>query len=121
MQPTEPVALPDLVDLQAFPIHDPASAGYRAAVDRARAGMRSEGCAVLGAFARPAAVARLSDEILERKHATHYSAQVINPYFHTAFNPEYPADHPVNTFIERSSGFIPGDAWDPGCATGALS
>ena len=120
MQQTEPVALSDLVDLKAFPIHDPTSAGYVAAVDSARAGLRAEGCAVLGGFVRPEAVARLNDEILKRKHATHYSAQVINPYFHTAFNPEYPADHPVNTFIERSSGFIPGDAWGPGCATDVL-
>ena len=35
----------------------------------------------------------------------------MNPYFHTEFNPDFPPGHPVNTFIERSSGFIPGDAW----------
>ena len=120
MQQTAPRSLPDLVDLQAFPIHDPASAGYVAAVDGARAGLRSEGCAVLGGFVRPDAVVRLNDEIGERKHATHYSTQVMNPYFHTLSNPDYPADHPVNTFIERSSGFIPGDAWDPGCAKDTL-
>ena len=120
MQQAAPIDLPGLVDLQAFPIHEPASAAYVAAVDAARAGLRSEGCAVLGGFVRPEAVGRLNEEILERKHATHYSTQVINPYFHTSFNPDYPADHPVNTFIERSSGFIPGDAWDRGCATDVL-
>ena len=114
------ISLPDLVDLQAFPIHDPACAGYVSAVDSARAGLRSEGCAVLGGLVRLEAVTRLNDEVLERKHATHYSTQVMNPYFHTTFNPDYPADHPVNTFIERSSGFIPGDAWDRGCATDVL-
>ncbi|NBY11813.1 MAG: arpA protein [Actinobacteria bacterium] len=36
----------------------------------------------------------------------------MNPYFHTKHNPEFPDRHPVNTFIERSSGFIPGDSWD---------
>ena len=112
--------LADLIDLRAFPIHTPASAGYVAAVDRARAGLRSEGCAVLGGFVRPEAVAKLNDEVVARKHATHYSTQVINPYFHTSFNPDYPPEHPVNTFIERSSGFIPGDAWDPCCATETL-
>ena len=120
MQHAAPIELTDLVDLQAFPIHDPASAAYVAAADAARAGLRSEGCAVLGGFVRPEAVARLNDEILERKHATHYSTQVMNPYFHTAVNSDYPPDHPVNTFIERSSGFIPGDAWDSGCATDML-
>ena len=120
MQQAVPASLSDLVDLQAFPIHAPDSAGYVAAVDSARVGLRSEGCAVLGGFVRPEAVTALNDEIGERKHATHYSTQVINPYFHTAVNSDYPADHPVNTFIERSSGFIPGDAWDPGCATDVL-
>ena len=120
MSPTEPIGLPQLVDLEAFPIHEPTSAGYVAVVDGARRGLRSEGCEVLGGFVRPDAVRRLNVEILERKHATHYSTQVINPYFHTAFNPDYPTDHPVNTFIERSSGFIPGDAWDRGCATDLL-
>ena len=120
MHQAETLGLSDLVDLQAFPIHDSACAGYVAAVDAARGGLRSEGCAVLGSLVRPEAVARLNGEIVERKHATHYSTQVINPYFHTAVNPDYPADHPVNTFIERSSGFIPGDAWDPGCATDVL-
>ncbi|MYJ30026.1 MAG: hypothetical protein F4072_08680, partial [Acidimicrobiaceae bacterium] len=120
MQHAAPIELTDLVDLQALPIHDPDSAAYVAAVDAARAGLRSEGCAVLGGFVRPKAVAQLNDEIRERKHATHYSTQVMNPYFHTAVNPDYPPDHPVNTFIERSSGFIPGDAWDSGCATDTL-
>ncbi len=120
MQYAAPIDLADLVDLQVFPIHAPASAGYVAAVDGARAGLRSEGCAVLGGFVRPDAVSALNDEIGERKHATHYSTQVMNPYFHTSFNPDYPPGHPVNTFIERSSGFIPGDAWEGGCATDTL-
>ena len=120
MQHAAPIDLTELVDLQAFPIHEPASAAYVAVVDAARAGLRTEGCAVLGGFVRPEAVAQLNDEILERKHATHYSTQVMNPYFHTAVNPDYPPDHPVNTFIERSSGFIPGDAWESGCVTDTL-
>jgi len=40
----------------------------------------------------------------------------MNPYFHTTHNPEYPEHHPVNTFIERSSGFVPGDSWDSSMA-----
>ncbi len=120
MQRTALMGLPDLVDLRAFPIDETASAGYVAAVDIARAALRAEGCAVLSGFVRPGAVGQLNDEILERKHATHYSTQVINPYFHTSFNPDYPAGHPVNTFIERSSGFIPGDAWESYSATNTL-
>ena len=117
---TTPISLPELVDLRAFPVHDPADAGYVAAVHTAQAGLRAEGCAVLSGFVRPEAVARLDAEIGDRKHATHYSTQVMNPYFHTELNPDYPPSHPVNTFIERSSGFIPGDAWESDSATNTL-
>ncbi len=113
-------ALADLVNLERFPIAEPTSPGYLAATEFARRGLRSVGCAVLEGFVRPEAVRLLNGEILERKHATHYSTEIINPYFHTAADPAYPADHVVNTFLERTSGFIPGDAWDPGCATEVL-
>ena len=112
--------LADLVDLERYPIAEPSSPRYVATVDAARRGLRSLGCAVLGGFVRPEAIRVLNDEILERKHATHYSTQIINPYFHTTVDPAYPDDHVVNTFLERTSGFIPGDAWDPGCATDTL-
>ncbi len=106
-----------LLDLDRYPLHDSGSAGYTEAVTRARAGLHADGCAVIDGLVRPNAVSVLNDEIVACKHATHYSTQNINPYFHTAPDPAYPDRHPVNTFIERSSGFIPGDAWDPNCAT----
>ena len=112
--------LADLVDLERYPIGAVSSAGYAAVIEAARRKLRSVGCAVLEGFVRPEAVRLLNDEILERKHAAHYSTEIINPYFHTTTDPAYPADHVVNTFLERTSGFIPGDAWDPGCATETL-
>ncbi len=115
-----PTRLSELVDLESFPIDEPTSVLYQHIVEIARSGLRSEGCAVLKGFVRKQAIQSLNAEVYERKHLTHYSTQVINPYFHTEFNPDYAEDHPVNTFIERSSGFIPGDAWERGCATGLL-
>jgi len=112
--------LNDLVDLDTWPIDQPESKGYGDAVDAARVGLRSVGCAVIKGLVRPAAVELLNQEIVERKHTTHYSTQVINPYFHMSPNPDYPDRHPVNTFLERSSGFIPGDSWESGCATDVL-
>ncbi|MEM7340816.1 MAG: arpA protein [Actinomycetota bacterium] len=112
--------LETLVDLDRYPIHEPNSASYVGVVDGAREELRASGCALNVDFVRPEAVNVLAAEIEERKPATHYSAQNMNPYFHTQPNPDYGPDHPVNTFIERSSGFIPGDAWDAGCATDVL-
>ena len=105
-----------LIDLDTYPIATPDSLAYAAAVASAREGLRAVGCAVVRDLLRPEGVRRLNDEIIARKHTTHFSTQMINPYFHVWPNPEYPERHPVNTFTERSSGFIPGDAWEPGCA-----
>lgn len=112
--------LNELLDLDCYPIHEPTSAAYRYAVVEARVGLRRDGCAVVQDLLRPAAVRAISDEIVARKHTTHFSTQTINPYFHVTPNPDYPDHHPVNTFIERSSGFIPGDSWEPFTATSLL-
>ncbi|MDH3301361.1 MAG: arpA protein [Acidimicrobiia bacterium] len=112
--------LGDLIDVDRYPFDQPDSAAYRAAVDAARAQLRTDGCAVIKDLIRPAALSILSSEIVERKPTTHYSTQTMNPYFHTEHNPDYPDRHPVNTFLERSSGFIPGDSWESGCATDVI-
>ena len=117
----EPVyTLSSLVDLGRYPLDRPGSDRYRKSVDEARAGLRSMGCAVVKDMVRADAVEVLAREIRDRKHTTHYSTETINPYFHTEPNPDHPTHHPVNTFIERSSGFIPGDSWKPGCALDVL-
>ncbi len=112
--------LADLLDLDRYPIHEPGSDAYISAVDVARRELRRDGCAVVKDLVRPAAVRTISDEIVARKHTTHYSTQQINPYFHVDHDDAYPHRHPVNTFIERTSGFIPGDSWEPHTATSVL-
>lgn len=115
-----PADLAELLDLDRYPLFTPLDPAYREAVDRARVALRADGCAVIDAIVRPEAVRRLSAEIVARKRTTHYSTQNINPYFHTTPDTSYPSHHPVNTFIERSSGFIPGDAWDDECAISVM-
>ncbi len=109
---TTTTSLADIVDLDRYPIDRPDTDGYRAAVANARGELRSDGCAVIKDLIRPDALRLLGSEIRERKHTTHYSTEVMNPYFHVSPDPDFPAHHPVNTFIERSSGFIPGDSWE---------
>jgi len=114
------VHITDLVDVDAYPIHEPLSSGYKEAVAAARDQLAATGCALNKDFVRPEAVRVLAAEIWANKADTHFSEQNMNPYFHTEVNEDYPLDHPVNTFIERSSGFIPGDSWQPGCANDVL-
>lgn len=107
-----PIALSDLLDLDRYPIDRPDSPDYEEAVNHARTGLRALGCAVIKDFVRPEGLERLGAEIWERKSTTHYSTQVINPYFHFHHNDDFPDHHPMNTFLERSSGFTPGDSWE---------
>jgi len=110
------VTLAELIDLDAYPINKPGSPEYQAVVDNSRQGLRAEGCAVIKDLVRPEARERLGSEIWDRKPTTHFSTQVINPYFHFHHNDDFPDHHPMNTFLERSSGFIPGDSWEDSTA-----
>ena len=114
------MTLADIIDLERYPLDDFGSPLRLAAVERAQEELRRDGCAVISNLIRPEAVNVLDQEIRARKHTTHYSTQVINPYFHVAPDPAFPDDHAVNTFLERSSGFIPGDSWESGCVTDAV-
>jgi hypothetical protein len=103
--------LGNLIDLERYPLHQPDTAAYRAAVEAARDDLQGDGCAIIRNLVRPEAVDALNAEINDRKPTTHFSTQLINPYFHTVRDRAFPDRHPINTFIERSSGFIPGDSW----------
>ena len=104
-------AMEEILDLDRYPIHQPDSAGYAAARDEARTSLRGDGCAVLKDLVRPEALAAMSAESHAIKPATHYSEMKINAYFGTEPDPTLPEHHPGNVFIERSSGFTPGDAF----------
>lgn len=108
--------LSDMIDLDRYPIDQPGTPEYADAVAAAREGLRAEGCAVVKDLVKPNALERLGAEIWERKPTTHFSTQVINPYFHFHHNDDWPDRHPMNTFLERSSGFVPGDSWEDSTA-----
>ena len=105
-------SLAELIDLNRYPIDQPTSDAYVEAVANAHSGLRADGCAVIKDLVRPEALEQLGQEIWDRKHTTHFSTQVMNPYFHFHHNDKWPEMHPMNTFLERSSGFIPGDSWE---------
>lgn len=110
----------DLVNFDIYPLDRPDSSEYQNALSEARAQLGVDGCAVIKNFLRPEAVKIISQEIVDRKSTTHFSTSSMNPYFHSTKNPDYPDRHPVNTFQERSSGFIPGDSWDSSLAIDVL-
>ena len=110
----------DLVDFNVYPLDETAGPEYKVALSHAREQLQHDGCAVIKNLLRPTAVKIISQEIIARKQTTHFSTSSMNPYFHSSKNSDYPDRHPVNTFIERSSGFIPGDSWDASLAIDVL-
>jgi hypothetical protein len=117
---TREYRIDDLVDFTLYPLDRPDCKQYKKALEDAHAQLNEDGCAIFRNLLRPTAVKTISQEIVARKSTTHFSTSSMNPYFHSTHNPEYPDHHPVNTFIERSSGFIPGDSWDSSLAIDVL-
>ena len=117
---TRSYCVDDLVDFNVYPLDETASPEYKIALFQAREQLQHDGCAVIKNLLRPTAVKIISQEIIARKQTTHFSTSSMNPYFHSTKNPDYPDQHPVNTFTERSSGFIPGDSWDSSLAIDVL-
>ena len=113
-------SIDDLINLDRYPLDQSDSESRLAAVAQARSSLARDGCAVMKDLVRPAAVTAINSEIERQRHTTHFSTETMNPYFHVTPDRAYPAHHPVNTFIERSSGFIPGDSWDSGDAINSL-
>jgi hypothetical protein len=109
----------DIVDLERYPLAELGAPGRRAAVEAARRRLRDCGAAVLPDLLRVEGRRLLSAEARSLKHLTHYSTITVNPYF-SQLDPTLADGHPVNTFAERSGGFIPGDAWPPGSPTEAV-
>lgn len=109
----------ELIDLDRYPLQDRDHPARADALAFARTGLAAEGCAVLPDLLRPAGLQRLRDEAWALKRTAYYTTSSINPYFSTA-DPSLPDDHPVNIFTEKSSGFIPGDAWPDDSPTDAV-
>ena len=117
---TREYRIDDLVDFTIYPLDCPESKQYKKALKDARAQLNEDGCAIFRNLLRPTAVKVISQEIVARKSTTHFSTSSMNPYFHSTHNSDYPDHHPINTFIERSSGFIPGDSWNSSLAIDVL-
>lgn len=111
-----PIPIAELIDLDRHPVERPDSPRYAALVAEARAELDDDGCAVIPQLLRDAALPAMSAEILRIRPFLHKSKIRINPYFSEG-DPSLPKDHAINTFAERSGGFIPRDAF---AATSAI-
>ena len=114
-----PIPITELIDLDRHPIDRPNSPEYSSMVAEARKKLAEDGCAVIAQLLASAALPIMSAEIRQIRPFLHESKIPINPYFSEG-DPTLPADHAINTFIERSGGFIPRDAFDATSAIDAI-
>ena len=98
-----------IINHDRYPIDDPGNPLRQAAIDRVRAELAEDGCAVVREFFSPVGLQALLDEAEVRKDRTYFSPKKeCNVYLNDG-DPGLPADHPVNIFIPRTNGFISAD------------
>lgn len=99
-----------LVDLERYPIDATGSADYEALVTRCRHQLEDVGCAVLPGFLTDGGLRSLRDESAAVAASAYYSRQNTNVYF-SADDESLPRDHPKRLFFDRTSAFVPADAF----------
>lgn len=98
----------NLIDLDRYPIHLPSSHEYRELLAQTQAQLNDDGCAVLRGFVPAERIAVLADEADSVADLGHRSFNKTNVYF-TRDNPDYPENHPLRRFFDRSNSFVPAD------------
>ncbi len=96
------------IDYDALPIDRPASSARAALVERVRADLAQDGCAVIHKVLTPTGLAAAVAEADAVAPAAHRSFNRTNPYF-TADDESLPSNHPVRRFHDRSNAFVPAD------------
>lgn len=102
----------DYIDLERYPIDDGDAPDYRRLIDRIRADLARDGCAVLPGFVRGGRVGELIAEADRVAPFAHRSFCRTNINF-TEDDPSLPEGHPRRRFYDRSNGFIPADNFGP--------
>ncbi len=99
------------IDTERYPIHEDGPA-REDLLDRVRAELTADGCAVLKEFVRPDRMDDLTAEGDSAAANGHRSFNRTNAYF-TQDHPELPESHPLRRFYDRSNAFIPADNFGP--------
>ena len=108
--PSQAPEVSDLVCLDRYPIDAPEGDGYRALVARCRAEIDEFGCASLPGFLSDRGLRFMREESAVVASSACYSRQRTNVYF-GADDERLPEDHPIRMFFDRTSAFVPADAF----------
>lgn len=100
--------LSDLVDTEKYPLADFDNPKMRKIIERVRAELADDGCAVLRNFLRADALAAVREQGRELARKTFFSSARVNAWF-TQDDPELEASDPRRIFMDRTSGFVTRD------------
>ena len=99
----------EIVNHDMYPIDEPGNEKRKHTVDEIRRELAEDGCAVIRRFFSAAGLEALRSEALTRQAQAYYSPKKkCNAYLGDG-NPDRPADHPQNIFMDRSNGFVTAD------------
>jgi hypothetical protein len=101
-------AVEQVVDIDRYPVTDPASAAWADLVAEARAGLRRDGCSVLADFVRPDHRDLLRDQGVAVEPLAYDDVEVVNAY-NLAADAPLPEGHPGRIPLERGNAFVARD------------
>ena len=119
MGQTATASIETVVDLDRYPLLEPGSDAYTAAVTRARQELAERGCMVLPGFVRGDLLDGLRLECASVAPLAYHDVEVVNVY-NTAPDPSLPSRHPVNTTMERGNAFVARDQIPAHCLISRL-
>jgi hypothetical protein len=108
------ISLPcaSVIDHSSYPIDEPENPLRQQTIDRVRAELADDGCAVIRHFFSADGLQALLTEARQRQGQAYYSARKHCNVYLNEGNPDFAGDHPLNRFIPRTNGFITADLFD---------
>lgn len=99
----------EVLNLDAYPIGDAASAAFRTLTGRLRAELEAQQYVVLPDFVRPTARARAIQQIKAVLHLANHNCSDRNCYLQRSPDPSLPEGHPRNLFLSASTWMLAAD------------
>jgi hypothetical protein len=104
-----PVGYREAINHSDYPIDDSNHPERRLIVDRVRAALAQDGCAVIRSFINPDGLRALLSEAQERKQQAYYSPKKMCNVYLGDGDRALPGQHPRNMFMPRTNGFVTAD------------